>query len=633
MGDENPVSPKAESVAVATDDTNNKVDEEVCRDRCDEDSDGLNDNAKRMKPDPAVGLEEIHPGPSVSGSSGDSVAATLGAPSTSSVLSLDSATTNDVNSGNAEFFDNLLDNAQVSDFENTIEIDNQSSNDSESDVDLNSNPFDDDDNDADADVLNKNQPNHNWFIVPELFQRQLGYNVRKQEPSLFQRRCYGSLHCVKRLELMYKMESHRGCVNSLNFHPTGKYLASGSDDLNVVIWDWQNGKPLLVFDTKHRSNVFQSRFLPLSGDLHVVTAGRDGQVRYHQVCAQEGLRSSRKLGAHRGACHKLAVVADQPQIILSAGEDGMVLKHDLRVPKPEKLVNVRTAESLDINLYSIHGHPLNGNEFCVSGRDFEVRTYDQRQCSNTLERYHPVDVQNTGTHVTCAIYNHDGSEILTSYCDDDIYLFDVKQPVEYIHKYQGHRNRATIKGVNFFGPKSEYIVSGSDCGHFYFWDRNSEAIVNWMLGDDNGVVNCLEPHPQLPFICSSGLDWDVKVWVPSCEEPPNLSDLRSTVNDNMKDRLFNNSCDPRNGTSDLLWMLWRHLSDRDDISRDLNGSSRRSRRAFHVAIDALVGSDDESPDNATTDEDSNHNSDHSNSSRTSNSSNENSHGPSGCATS
>lgn len=66
----------------------------------------------------------------------------------------------------------------------------------------------------------------------------------------------------------------------------------------------------------------------------------------------------------------------------------------------------------------------------------------------------------------------------------------------------GHRNGATIKGVNFFGPNSEYIVSGSDCGNVFFWDRNTEAIVQWFLADDNGVVSnvCVLCNIDVKFI-------------------------------------------------------------------------------------------------------------------------------------
>jgi len=117
-----------------------------------------------------------------------------------------------------------------------------------------------------------------------------------------------------------------------------------------------------------------------------------------------------------------------------------------------------------------------------------------------------------------------------------------------------------VKGVNFFGPKSEYIISGSDCGNIFIWDKNTGAIVQWMTGDKQGVVsflfyknkiniqiffflqeekdipffnisfsiikvNCLEGHPHIPVLATSGLDYDVKIWVPSCKEPPMMKSL------------------------------------------------------------------------------------------------------------
>lgn len=47
----------------------------------------------------------------------------------------------------------------------------------------------------------------------------------------------------------------------------------------------------------------------------------------------------------------------------------------------------------------------------------------------------------------------------------------------------------TVKGVNFFGPGSQYVISGSDCGNIFFWHRETEAIVQCMPGDENGVVS------------------------------------------------------------------------------------------------------------------------------------------------
>ena len=53
-----------------------------------------------------------------------------------------------------------------------------------------------------------------------------------------------------------------------------------------------------------------------------------------------------------------------------------------------------------------------------------------------------------------------------------------------------------VKGVNFFGLQSEYVVSGSDCGHIFLWDKNTEEIVQFMDGDYEGVVSVYS-HDQI----------------------------------------------------------------------------------------------------------------------------------------
>lgn len=73
-----------------------------------------------------------------------------------------------------------------------------------------------------------------------------------------------------------------------------------------------------------------------------------------------------------------------------------------------------------------------------------------------------------------------------------IYINLVLFRLKYVFLYSIYRNRQTIKGVNFFGPRSEFIMSGSDCGNIFMWDKNTESIVQWLPGDDAGVVNCLE---------------------------------------------------------------------------------------------------------------------------------------------
>lgn len=74
---------------------------------------------------------------------------------------------------------------------------------------------------------------------------------------LLKKRVYGCPSTVQRLVLERRLKEHNGCVNCINFSWGGKLLASGSDDLQVVLWDWTRGKAVSKFDSGHVANVFQ----------------------------------------------------------------------------------------------------------------------------------------------------------------------------------------------------------------------------------------------------------------------------------------------------------------------------------------------------------------------------------------
>lgn len=84
--------------------------------------------------------------------------------------------------------------------------------------------------------------------------------------------------------------------------------------------------------------------------------------------------------------------------------------------------------------------------------------------------------------------------------------------------FEGHRNCDTVKGVSFFGPNCEYVASGSDCGRLFIW-RKSDAKLLRAIDGDKYVVNCIESHPCATVIASSGIDSDIKIWIPNSTEP------------------------------------------------------------------------------------------------------------------
>ncbi|KAJ5179129.1 hypothetical protein N7492_002339 [Penicillium capsulatum] len=101
--------------------------------------------------------------------------------------------------------------------------------------------------------------------------------------------------------------------------------------------------------------------------------------------------------------------------------------------------------------------------------------------------------------------------------------------------YRGHCNIQTVKDVNFFGLDDEYVVSGSDSGHLFMWDRKTANLVNILEADDQ-VVNVVQGHPYEPTIAASGIDSTIKIFSPDqhaqdqARSGINILDFKNTAN-------------------------------------------------------------------------------------------------------
>eukprot|EP00062_Callorhinchus_milii_P009422 gi/632953219/ref/XP_007892297.1/ PREDICTED: DDB1- and CUL4-associated factor 8 [Callorhinchus milii] len=332
----------------------------------------------------------------------------------------------------------------------------------------------------------------------------------------------------------------------------------------------------------------------------MVMCARDGQVRVAELSATETCKSTRRVAQHRGSAHKLALHRDSPSVFLSAGEDAVIYSIDLRQDRCATKIITTKEQDKKIGLYSIYINPCEPQQFAVGGKDQYARIYDCRmiqpsQMNGVLKKFCPHHLLNSQSkaNITCLVYSHNGSELLTSYNDDDIYLFNTSDEngSEYIKRYKGHRNNATVKGVNFYGPRSQFIVSGSDCGHIFLWEKESCQIIQFLEGDDGGVVNCLEPHPHLPVLATSGLDHSVKIWAPTSQLPSPLCGLREVIKKNKRERDSDSLRQSDLFDSHMLWFLMHHLRERRhrehhrEFSPDLEADSEASSNSTNTSSD------------------------------------------------
>lgn len=137
--------------------------------------------------------------------------------------------------------------------------------------------------------------------------------------------------------------------------------------------------------------------------------------------------------------------------------------------------------------------------------------------------------------------------------------------------YTGHRNVDTVKDVNFGGGTDELVLSGSDDGNVFIWDRDTSELMGIWKGDES-VVNVLQWHPTLPVMAVSGIDNSIKILAPTNCNSKTFSrfDKRDEISAKNKDETWTSR---RLMGSPSSGMLLRLLSELD--SDDASGITRR----------------------------------------------------------
>ncbi|CAK1541916.1 unnamed protein product [Leptosia nina] len=321
----------------------------------------------------------------------------------------------------------------------------------------------------------------------------------------FQNRLTVTRSLIDRLGLEKELHGHMGCVNCLEWSKDGSVLASASDDLHVILWDPFRYKQLHNITTGHTGNIFSVKFL--SPDI-VATCAADGSVRARNVC---GGTSLLECACHSGRVKRLAVAPDKPHLLWSAGEDGLVLQHDLRMPHrcnsdcANVLVNLLNHMGRYAEAKCVAVNPRRSYQLAVGANDFYVRLYDTRmiklgrlqdfqmnapmsrlmwerqnvRCSRaghgdpdnnipraavqyyapghlSMEPHEPTFPKKAVTYVA---FSHDGNELLVNLGSEQVYLYDInsaRRPVlvesfiiQHNHGYrEGEKKNENRNGTN-----------------------------------------------------------------------------------------------------------------------------------------------------------------------------------------
>jgi hypothetical protein len=91
--------------------------------------------------------------------------------------------------------------------------------------------------------------------------------------------------------------------------------------------------------------------------------------------------------------------------------------------------------------------------------------------------------------------------------------------------YTGRVNEETFAKEAVWLANDRLVATGGDCGRLYIWSAVSGRLV-YRAQADGSIVNCVAPHPSLPFVAVSGIDDGIKLFrVGGESHPPSKAPL------------------------------------------------------------------------------------------------------------
>ncbi|MFN6454792.1 MAG: eIF2A-related protein [Nostoc sp. EfeVER01] len=283
------------------------------------------------------------------------------------------------------------------------------------------------------------------------------------------------------------LREHEQEVNCVAFSPDGKFIASGSSDSTVCLWNIM-GNPTAKFLLGHEQEV---NCLAFSRDGKFLVSGSiDGILCLWDL---EGNLINQPWQGHEEGVISVAFSPNSEHII-SVGFDGTVCLWDLQgnaITQPWR--------GHKEGVISVAFSP-NGNRIISVGFDGTVCLWDL-QGNAITQPWHKHEAK-----IICVAFSPDRKLIVSGSSDCTVRLWDIQgNPIgEPWHGHEGHVNSVA------FSPDGKFIISGSSDRTIRLWNINGNPMTQPWRGHE-GQVNSLAFSPDGKLIISGG-DRTVRLW-------------------------------------------------------------------------------------------------------------------------
>jgi WD40 repeat protein len=341
-------------------------------------------------------------------------------------------------------------------------------------------------------------------------------------------------------------------LHSVAFSPDGRWVAAGSLQNTVHVWDVGVGR-LAHTLRGHTASIRSVAFHPNGRQL--ASASEDGTVRLWDPV--QGRLLHTLLKGQRSWVRGLAFSPDGRR--LAAGKED----HSISILDPDSGKELHSWVGHHDHVHSVAFSP-DGRHLASASRDKTVKLWD------TVTWKEVVTLTGHALQVSSVVFSPDGGRLATASEDATVKLWDAATGLE----------QATLRGHAFwafsvaFSPDGRYLASASDDRTVILWDAFRGARVCTFRGHTRAVRG-IAFHPDGHSLASGASDGTVKIWSLT-SVPPEVRLLRGPLDRPITVVFRPDGQQVAAGSFDGTVRLWDAASGRE--LRTLTGHNGRVER-------------------------------------------------------
>ncbi|KAG8768837.1 hypothetical protein FRC12_005332 [Ceratobasidium sp. 428] len=309
-------------------------------------------------------------------------------------------------------------------------------------------------------------------------------------------------HRLRNLVNQSHADGHTSEVNSVCYSPDGAYIASGSHDNTVRIWDARTGRPVGQPLTGHTSSVLSVAYSP--DGACIASGSYDKTIRIWD--AHTGKPVGQPLTGHTRWVQSVAYSPDGAYIAFGSS-DRTIRIWDAHTGEP-------VCQPLTGHTGWVYSVAYSPDGACIASgsSDNTIRIWDARTGK-------PVGQPLTGhtNPVYSVAYSPDGAYIASGSLDETIRIWDARTGKPVGQPLTGHTD--PVYSVAY-SPDGAYIASGSADDTIRIWDARTGKPVGQPLTGHTRWVLSVAYSPDGAYIVSGSRDETIRIWfAPSWPEP------------------------------------------------------------------------------------------------------------------